>query len=64
MSETISLKLGVKFAVSLNMGKNVCSVLYIITYKDGEIELQSIVRGDVHIPSRWLQPNGLENVWY
>ena len=27
MSENISLKMGVKFAASLNMGKNLCSVL-------------------------------------
>ena len=33
MSENISLKMGLKFAVSLNMGKNLCSALYIITYK-------------------------------
>ena len=41
MSENISLKMGVKFAASLNMGKNLCWVLYIITYKKGENELQS-----------------------
>ena len=33
MSENISLKLGAKIAASLNMGKNLCKVLYIITYK-------------------------------
>ena len=33
MSENISFKMGVKFAASLNMGKTLCSVLYIITYK-------------------------------
>ena len=37
MSENISLKMGLKFAASLNMGKN----LYIITYKNCENELQS-----------------------
>ena len=36
MSENISLKMCVKFAASLNMGKNLCWVLYIITYKNGE----------------------------
>ena len=43
MSENISLKMGLKFAASLNMGKNLCWVLYmfIITYKNGEKELQS-----------------------
>ena len=39
-SENISLKMGVKFAASLNMGKNLCLVLNIITYKNGENELQ------------------------
>ena len=29
MSENISLKIGVKFPASLNMGKNLCGVLYI-----------------------------------
>ena len=41
MSENSSLKMGVKFAVSLNMGKS----LYlhkINTYKNGENALQSI----------------------
>ena len=33
MSENISLKMGLKFAASLNMGKNVCWILYIIIYK-------------------------------
>ena len=41
MSENISLKMGLKFAASLNMGKNLCRVLYMITYKNGEKELQS-----------------------
>ena len=43
MSENILLKKSVKSAVSLNMGKNLCSVhvLNIITYKNGEYELQS-----------------------
>ena len=36
MSETISLKMGLKFAVSLKMGENLCSVLYTITYKSSE----------------------------
>ena len=40
MSEYISLKMGVKFAESLKMGKNLCYVLNIITYKNGENELQ------------------------
>ena len=39
MNKNISLKMGVKFAVSLNMGRNLCRVLYIITYKNGENEL-------------------------
>ena len=30
-----------KFAASLNMGENLCGVLYIITHKNGEKELQS-----------------------
>ena len=41
MSENVSLKMGSKFAASLNMGKDLCSVLYIITYKCGENEVQS-----------------------
>ena len=41
MSEKISLKMGVKFAASLNMGENLCCLLYIITYENGENELQS-----------------------
>ena len=40
MSEYISLKMGVKFTQSLNTGKNLCDVLHIITYKNGEKELQ------------------------
>ena len=39
MNENISLKMEVKFAVSLNMGKNLCRVLYIITYKNDENDL-------------------------
>ena len=35
MSENISLKMGLKFAASLNMGKNSCYVLNIITYENG-----------------------------
>ena len=42
MSEYISLKMGVKFAESLNTGKNLCYALNIITYKNGENELQFI----------------------
>ena len=41
MKQNISLKMGLKFAASLNMGKNLCLVLYIITYKNGEKEPQS-----------------------
>ena len=41
MSENISLKMGLKFAASLNLGKNSCKVLNIITYENGENELQS-----------------------
>ena len=33
MSENISLKMGVKFAASLNMGEKFCLVLYVITCK-------------------------------
>ena len=40
MSEYISLKMGVKFAQSLNTGKNLFYVLNIITYKNGENEIQ------------------------
>ena len=40
MSENISLKMGVEFAASLNMGKNLCRVLYTIIY-NCENELQS-----------------------
>ena len=40
MSEMISLNMGVKFDQSLNTGKNLCDVLNIITYKNGENELQ------------------------
>ena len=40
MSEYISLKMGVKFAESLNTGRNLCYVLNIITYKNGVNELQ------------------------
>ena len=40
MSEYISLKRGVKFAESLNTGKNLCYVLNVITYRNGENELQ------------------------
>ena len=37
MSENISLKMGVKFAASLNVGNSLCLVLYIITYEKGEM---------------------------
>ena len=40
MSEYNSLKIGVKFAESLNTGKNLCYVLNVSTYKNGENELQ------------------------
>ena len=32
MKENISLEMGVSFAASLNMGKNLCCVLYIVRY--------------------------------
>ena len=32
MSENISLKMGLKFAASLNMGNNLCLVSYIYNY--------------------------------
>ena len=32
MNENISLKMGVKLAASLNMGKNLCCVLYIYNH--------------------------------
>ena len=41
MIENISLKIGVKFAASLNMGEISCCVLYVIPYKNGENELHS-----------------------
>ena len=40
MREYISLKMGVKFAQSLNTGKNLFYVLNIITDTNGENELQ------------------------
>ena len=40
MSGNSSLKMGLTFAASLNMGKNLCWVLYMITYEKGEYELQ------------------------
>ena len=40
MSENISLKMGVKFAASLSMGKNLYQLLNIIAYKNGVNELQ------------------------
>ena len=42
MSENIiSLKMGLKLAVSLHIDKNLCRILYIITYKYSGNELQS-----------------------
>ena len=41
MSENISLKTGLKFAASLDLGMNSCKELNIITYENGENELQS-----------------------
>ena len=41
MRENISLKMSIKFAPSLNMGGNLCWVVYKITYKSRENELQS-----------------------
>ena len=35
MSENISLKMGLKIAASLYMGKNSCYVLNTITYENG-----------------------------
>ena len=40
-SESISLKMDVKFAASLNVGENLFRVLYMITSKSGENEIQS-----------------------
>ena len=37
MSENISLKMGVKFAASLNMGKNLFEVLYIMSYNQHKV---------------------------
>ena len=37
MSENISLKMGVRFAASLNMGKNLYGVLYIIGYNQHKL---------------------------
>ena len=39
ISGNILLKMGVKCGASVNMSKNLCSVLYIITYKNSEKEL-------------------------
>ena len=37
MSENISLKMGVRFAASLNMGKNLYGVLYIMGYNQHKL---------------------------
>ena len=50
MSENILLKMGIEFAASLNMGVDLCSVLYIISYKSGKNELKSTYS----IPNKWL----------
>ena len=46
MSENISLKMDAKFAVSLkinhSIGKNLCLVLYVITYISGENDLMFV----------------------
>ena len=42
MSVDVLLKMGVEYAASLNMVKNLCRVLYVNTYKkNSENELQS-----------------------
>ena len=51
MSENISLKMGVKFAASLNMGKNVCQVIYIETRST-----EGAVRGPQYGPFSSIQP--------
>ena len=42
MTANISLKRGEEFGASLNMGKDLCSVLNMITYQNGENELNYI----------------------
>ena len=37
MSENVSLKMGVRFAASLNIGKNLCLVLYIMSYNQHKL---------------------------
>ena len=37
MSENISLKMGVKYPASLNMGKDLCLVLYIMSYNQHKL---------------------------
>ena len=37
MSEKISLKMGVKFGASLNMGENLWGVLYIMSYNQHKL---------------------------
>ena len=37
VSENISLKMGIEFAASLNIGKNLCWVLYIMSYNQHKL---------------------------
>ena len=62
MSENISLKMGVNFAASLNMGKNLCWVLYIITYKRRPSKWVHIQTLNTHIRAflYWSRPPGSE----
>ena len=50
MSENISLKMGVKFAASLNMGKNLCLVLYIMSYNQYQLYQNNQKMIDCELP--------------
>ena len=47
MSENISLKMGVKFAASLNMGKSLCRVLSIMSYNQHRLYKKKEKKDDV-----------------
>ena len=42
MNENFSLKMGVRFVASLNMGENFLDILHEVMYKNAWTELQSI----------------------
>ena len=44
MNEMFSVKMGVRFAASLDMGENFLDILYEVMYKNAGTELQSIRR--------------------